>query len=53
MAFVDSKTVPHTDWLKNNIDLIEEKKVDVVFGNTEDVSGATLEVCPSVLYYIC
>lgn len=45
LAFVDSKTVPHTDWLKNNIDLIEEKKVDVVFGNTIYSADTNFQEC--------
>ena len=35
LAFVDSKTVPKKNWIKDSLEEIEEKSLDVLFGVTQ------------------
>jgi glycosyltransferase involved in cell wall biosynthesis len=34
LAFLDSKTIPRSDWLESNFETLEANNVDVVFGST-------------------
>ena len=34
LAFLDSKTIPRSDWLESNFDTVVSNNVDVVFGTT-------------------
>jgi len=34
ISFLDSKTIPKKDWLKKSLDILINKKLDVVFGKT-------------------
>jgi glycosyltransferase involved in cell wall biosynthesis len=45
LAFLDSKTVPDNNWLKNNFNLIIEKKADVVFGSTTYSAETNFQEC--------
>ena len=35
LAFLDSKTIPKSDWLESNFETLEANNVDVVFGTTK------------------
>ena len=38
ISFLDSKTIPNTEWLKENFNLLKNNKLDVVFGKTLYIS---------------
>jgi GT2 family glycosyltransferase len=42
LAFLDATTIPHEDWLKDYIQIINTQGVEVVFGKTKYFDGSYL-----------
>ncbi len=38
LGFLDSKTIPNKNWIKDYVELIEEKNYDIIFGVTKYIS---------------
>ena len=45
LAFLDSKTIPKNNWLKDNIELLEDENLDVVFGSTKYEAETEFQKC--------
>lgn len=53
IAFIDSKTVPESDWLKNYIDIMlsHDSHVDVIFGSTSYLADTKFQnILQSTIY---
>jgi glycosyltransferase involved in cell wall biosynthesis len=44
LAFLDSKTIPVSNWLKTSIDFLEKNNFDVVFGSTQYLATSSFQM---------
>jgi len=45
LAFLDSKTVPVSNWLESNFEALDENKADVIFGTTKYLASSSFQKC--------
>jgi glycosyltransferase involved in cell wall biosynthesis len=51
LAFLDSKTVPVSDWLESNFKALDESKADIIFGTTKYLASSSFQKCLQACVY--
>ena len=51
LAFLDSKTVPVSDWLESNFEALDESKADIIFGTTKYLASSSFQKCLQACVY--
>ena len=51
LAFLDSKTVPVSDWLESNFEALDQSKADIIFGTTKYLASSSFQKCLQACVY--